>query len=110
MSELERVGRLPVFVDEDQWARAYQAAKDTVELLFSQGLIEVPGGPAELTTVATRIATAALRAAAEDVSGDIGDVPGVHIDEIGNHTATTTTTAAAASHRHRDRSGRKEED
>lgn len=89
MSDWQRARRLPVFVDEDQWRRAYAAAKETVQLLFSQGKIDVPSGPVNgsLDAVAVEIATAALRAAAQDDEGDISDLVGVHIDEIGSSTS-----------------------
>lgn len=71
-----------MFVDEDQWARAFKAAQIQVDTLYAQGLIDVPGGSVNgtLHRVAVEIATAALRAAAQDDEGDISDVPGVHID------------------------------
>src|SRR4051812_49138277 len=66
VSELERVGRLPVFVDEEQWSRAFEAAKIKVDTLYTQGLIDVPTGRVvngTLHLAAVQIATAALRAA-----------------------------------------------
>lgn len=90
MSELERVGRLPVFVDEDQWARAFQAARQQVEVLYAQGVVDVPSGNVACTLrrIAVAIASAAVRAAAQDDTGDIEDVPGVTVDEIGSYTTT----------------------
>lgn len=75
-----------MFIDEDQWSRAFEAAKTQVEALYSQGLIDVPMGHAvngTLHRAAVAIATAALRAASAPV-GDIGDgeLPEVHIDEV----------------------------
>lgn len=77
-----------MFVDEDQWRRAFEAAKNEVELLIAGGEITVPEtfGDVARTGLAHRIASAALRAAAQDEEGDISDVAGVHIDEIRNHT------------------------
>lgn len=77
-----------MFVDEDQWRRAFTAAKNEVELLVASGEISVPDtfGDLAKTGLAHRIAAAALRAAAQDDEGDIGDVAGVHIDQIRNHT------------------------
>ena len=70
-----------MFIDEEQWSRAYEAAKQQVEVLYSTGKIEIPLGGVNgtLRDVAVQIATAALRAAAQDDSGDIGDLPGVHV-------------------------------
>lgn len=84
MSELERVGRLPVFIDEAQWERAYRAAMDEVEALYTCGRIEVPGGKVNgtLRDVAVKIATAALRAAAQDDEGDITELPGVAVAQV----------------------------
>ena len=79
-----------MFVDEDQWARAYQAAKAEVALIFSNG--DTDNLPALTVTqqneLATRIATAALRAAAQDEEGDISDLPGVRIVEIDGSTTS----------------------
>lgn len=83
-----------MYVDEDQWARAYEAALNEVELLVAQEELHILC--AGKRTIAIRIATAAVRAAAiEPQTGDITDVPGVHIDEI-----------RPPVHRHRDRSSR----
>ena len=70
-----------MFIDEGQWSRAFEAAQLQVETLYSQGLIEVPHGKVNgtLRAVAIKIATAALRAAAQDDEGDIGDLPGVEV-------------------------------
>jgi len=89
MSELQEVRRLPVFVDEDQWERAVKAAESELELLYSQGMIDVPTGPVNgtLHRVAVSIARRALVAASAP-EGDISELPGVHIDEIGSQTAT----------------------
>jgi len=91
VSELERARRLPVYVDEDQWERAVKAAESELELLYSQGMIDVPTGPVNgtLHRVAVSIARRALLAATEP-EGDVSDLPGVRIDEIGSHTATAT--------------------
>jgi hypothetical protein len=96
VSELERVGRLPVFVDEEQWSRAFHAARDEVSVLEGQGLL-LPQTRESRTLIAHRIATAALRAAAQVDEGDIGELPGVtvsHVDEIANHTDTVTPPIA----------------
>jgi hypothetical protein len=85
VSELERVGRLPVFVDEEQWSRAFEAAKIKVDTLYTQGLIDVPTGRVvngTLHLAAVQIATAALRAAAQDAEGDIGELPGVTVSRV----------------------------
>jgi len=89
VSGLERVGRLPVFIDEGQWSRAFEAAKRQVDTLYSQGLIDVPTGRVNgsLHRAAIEIATAALRAAAQDDEGDISDVGGVTVSQITNSTA-----------------------
>lgn len=81
-----------MFIDEEQWSRAFEAAKDQVETLYSQGLIDVPTGNVvngTLHRAAVAIATAALRAASAP-EGDITELPGVQIDEIGNPTATSS--------------------
>ena len=76
-----------MFVDEDQWSRAYAAAKAEVELLSNtDGMPELT--PWQRNRLAVRIATVALRAAAQDDSGDISTVPGVSVAEIDNHTVT----------------------
>lgn len=77
-----------MFVDEDQWRRAFEAAMNQVEHLYATGVIEIPHGKINgtLRDVAVQIAAAALRAAARDDEGDIRDLTGVHIDEIRNHT------------------------
>ena len=80
-----------MIVDEDQWARAFNAAKSVVEVLYSQGKIDIPSGHpvnGSLHSVAVEIATAALRAAARDDEGDISEVSGVRIDEITNGTTS----------------------
>jgi hypothetical protein len=84
VSELERVGRLPVFVDEEQWSRAFEAARIQVDTLYTQGLIDVPTGRVNgtLHLAAVQIATAALRAAAQDAEGDIGELPGVTVSHV----------------------------
>lgn len=75
-----------MFIDEEQWSRAYSAAKDQVEALYTSGVIEIPTGKVNgtLHRVAVQIATAALRAAAQDDEGDLGDVPGVRIRSVDN--------------------------
>lgn len=86
-----------MYVDEDQWARAYEAALNEVELLVAQEELHIPCTGKR--AIAIRIATAAVRAAAaEPQTGDITEVPGVHIDEIASRPPV---------HRHRDRSERK---
>lgn len=79
-----------MFIDEEQWSRAYEAAKRQVDILYANGLIDVPSGPVngKLHDAAVRIATAALRAAAQEDDGDVGDLPGVTVSQIPNHTAT----------------------
>lgn len=78
-----------MFIDEEQWERAFKAAMEQVEALYSCGRIEVPHGKVNgtLRDVAVKIASAALRAAAQDDEGDIGDVPGVRVAQIHNGTA-----------------------
>ena len=73
-----------MFIDEEQWSRAFDAARAQVETLYTQGLIDVPCGRVNgtLAKVAVQIATAALRAAAQDDEGDLTDLPGVSIDEV----------------------------
>jgi hypothetical protein len=85
--ELERARRLPVFIDEEQWSRAFKAAKRQVDILYANGLIDVPSGPVngKLHEAAVKIATAALRAAAQDDDGDVGDLPGVRVEEMRSH-------------------------
>lgn len=85
-----------MFVDEDQWRRAFEAAKNEVDLLIASGEMTVPDtwGNLAKTGLAHRIASAALRAAAQDDEGDIGDVAGVRIDEIRNHTRSNDGDAA----------------
>lgn len=85
--ELERARRLPVYIDEEQWERAFKAAKQQVDHLYATGLIDVPSGPVngKLHDAAVQIATAALRAAAQDDEGDISDVSGVHVDKVRNY-------------------------
>ena len=86
-----------MFVDEDQWARAFKAAKTEVDLLIASGEISVPEtwGDIAKTGLAHRIAAAALRAAARDDEGDIRDLPGVHIDQIHNHTRSNPDRGAS---------------
>jgi hypothetical protein len=91
VSELERVGRLPVFVDEEQWSRAFDAARQEVGVMVSSYAVPYLS-PQQQTSLATRIASAALRAAAQDDGGDIEEVPGVtvsHVGEIPNQTDKT---------------------
>ena len=98
MSELERVGRLPVFIDEEQWSRAFDAAKREMRVLYHATDATIPSA-ADLDSLATRIATAALRAAAQEDVGDVAELPGVtvsHIDETPSHTDTVHPP-----HRHR---------
>lgn len=89
MQELERARRLPVFIDEEQWSRAFKAAMEQVDALYSAGVIEIPTGKVNdtLHRIAVQIATAALRAAAQDEEGDLSEVPGVSVAQIANHTA-----------------------
>lgn len=69
------------FTTEDEWAAAYSAATDEIRLAVASGIISCD--PTQLTTVAVRIATAAIRqaqaVAAED---DIAHFPGVHVEHI----------------------------
>lgn len=75
-----------MFIAEEQWSRAYEAAKAEVALLSStDGLPPMPVAVAN--RLAIRIATVALRAAAQDDIGDIGDVPGVHVQHIDTSTS-----------------------
>jgi hypothetical protein len=84
--ELERARRLPVFIDEEQWERAFKAAKLQVDQLYASGQIDVPSGcvSGRLHAAAIQIATAALRAAAQDDVGDIGDgeLEGVTVSQV----------------------------
>jgi hypothetical protein len=80
MSDLQEGRRLPVFIDEDQWRHAFAAAKDEVEALECAGLL-LPQTADSRRIIATRIATAALRAASS-AEGDISELPGVSIDEV----------------------------
>lgn len=75
-----------MFIDEEQWSRAFKAAMQQVEILYSTGKIEIPHGKVNgpLRDVAVQIATAALRAAAQDDEGDVGDLPGVMVARIPN--------------------------
>lgn len=75
-----------MFIDEEQWSRAFEAAKVQVEALYTSGVIEVPHGGVNgtLAHVAVQIATAALRAAAQDDEGDISGVAGVSVAQIPN--------------------------
>lgn len=80
-----------MFIDEEQWSRAYDAAKNEVEALYARGLIDVPTGHVvngTLHTAAVQIATAALRAAAQDDEGDVSSLPGVRVAQIRNSTTT----------------------
>jgi len=72
-----------VIIDETQWERAFSAAKSEVELLYSQGLIDVPTGPVNgtLHRIAVCIARRALVAASAP-EGDVSELPGVHIDDV----------------------------
>lgn len=97
MSELERVGRLPVFIDEEQWSRAYEAARQEVAVMVSSYTVPYLS-PQQQASLATRIATAALRAASQADDGDIGDLPGVtvsHVDEIRSQTSKSEPPAPA---------------
>ena len=78
-----------MFIDEEQWSRAFQAARYEIAVLEGQGLL-LPQTGESRTLLAHRIATAALRAAARDEEGDIGDgdVAGVRVQQISNHTAS----------------------
>lgn len=79
-----------MFIDEEQWSRAYTAAKRQVDILYTQGLIDVPSGHAVngvLHHAAVAIVTAALRAAAQDDEGDITDLPGVAAAQVRSHNA-----------------------
>lgn len=86
-----------MFIDEDQWSRAFEAAYAQVETLYCQGKIEIPHGKVNgtLRAVAVQIATAALRAAAQDDEGDISQVPGVAVAQISSHTRKVRTTGPA---------------
>lgn len=77
-----------MYIDEGQWSRAYEAAMQQVEILYSSGKIEIPHGKVNgtLRDVAVQIVTAALRAAAQDDEGDIGEVAGVRVAQIPNST------------------------
>lgn len=90
MSELERARRLPVIIDEEQWSRAFTAAMLQVEHLYNSGVIEVPHGKVNgtLRSVAIEIATAALRAAAQDEEEDISTMPGVSVAQMRTHTVS----------------------
>ena len=77
-----------MYVDEDQWDAAFKAARDEVEALECAGVL-LPQTHESRRTIATRVASAALRAATAP-TGDVRDLPGVRIDEIGSHTATAT--------------------
>ena len=83
-----------MFIDEEQWERAYQAAMEQVEILYSCGKIEIPHGKVNgtLREIAVQIATAALRAAAQDAEGDIVEVPGVQVAQISNGTGKFAVT------------------
>lgn len=87
MQELERARRLPVYLDVEQWDRAFKAARYEVARLEGEGLL-LPQTKESRTLLANRIATAALRAAAQDEEGDLSEVPGVQVAQIANHTAT----------------------
>lgn len=80
-----------MFIDEEQWSRAFQAAKQQVDMLYSQGLIDVPTGKVNGTLhhAAVQIATAALRAAAQDDTGDVGELPGVTVSQV-HHPSVRT--------------------
>ena len=93
MSELERVGRLPVFVDEEQWARAFEAAKHEMRILYHSTNATIPS-TADLDSLAVRIATAALRAAAQDADEDISTLPGVSVAQMPNQTTNYQVQAA----------------
>ena len=82
-----------MFIDEAQWERAFRAAMEQVEALYSCGRIEIPHGKVNgtLRDVAVQIATAALRAAAQDDEGDVGDLPGVEVAQIPNGTTNFYT-------------------
>jgi hypothetical protein len=80
-----------VYVDEDQWDAAFKAARLELEALECAGLL-LPQTPESRRIIATRVAAAAVRAASAP-AGDVADLPGVHIDEIGSHTATATDRA-----------------
>lgn len=74
-----------MFIDEEQWSRAFRAAMKQVDALYSAGVIDIPAGKVNgtLHRVAVQIATAALRAAAqEDSEGDLSDIPGVQVAQI----------------------------
>lgn len=77
-----------MFIDEEQWSRAFEAAMQQVEILYSTGKIEIPHGKVNgtLRDVAVQIATAALRAAAQDDEGDIGEVAGVSVAQVSHST------------------------
>jgi hypothetical protein len=88
VSELQRVRRLPVFIDEEQWERAFKAAMAQVDALYTCGKIDIPHGRVNgtLRDIAVSIATAALRAAAQDDEGDISEVSGVQVAQMPNGT------------------------
>ena len=75
-----------MFIDEEQWSRAYSAAVAQAEALYCAGKLELPSGKVNgsLRKIAIEIATAALRAAAQDDQGDItdGDIPGVQVQTL----------------------------
>lgn len=77
-----------MFIDEEQWSRAFEAAIEQVNALYTLGKIEIPHGKVNgtLRDVAVQIATAALRAAAQDDEGDIGEVAGVRVAQMPNST------------------------
>lgn len=85
MSELQEGRRLPVFIDEEQWSRALEAAKSEMEALYSRGEVDIPSGMGvngTLHRIAVSIARRALVAASAPES-DISELPGVTIDEVG---------------------------
>lgn len=69
------------FTTEDEWAAAYSAATDEIKLAIASGILACD--PSQVTTIAVKIATAAIRnaqtVAAED---DIAHFPGVHVERI----------------------------
>ena len=69
------------FTTEDEWAAAYSAATNEIRLAVASGLVTCSED--QVTTLAVRVATAAIRnaqaVAAED---DIAHFPGVHVERI----------------------------
>lgn len=87
-----------MFVDENQFTAAFNSAEFEVARLISDGVLVVSDGMS-IKTVATRIATAAIRGGSQADTNpwdDIGSVPGVQVQRVCQPTWYPATVAVGS--------------